>query len=178
MTVLRTVHTADLTPDDRTRIRALLDDAFEGRFDDHDWNHALGGSHIMVTVDGTLIAHGSVIQRRFLNRGRSLRCGYVEAVAVHRAQRRRGVASAVMMEAERLIDNGYDLGALSASSAALDFYLARGWRAWPGGTAVLTPDGVTRTAADDDSTLVRAVGGLFADENAPLVCDWRDGDVW
>ncbi len=178
MTVLRTVHTADLTSDDRTRIRALLDDAFDGRFDDHDWDHALGGSHIMVTVDGTLIAHGSVIQRQFMNRGRSFRCGYVEAVAVHRAQRRRGVASAVMMEAERLIDHGYDLGALSASSTALDFYLARGWRTWPGGTAVLAPGGVTRTAADDDSTLVRTVAGPRVDENAPLICEWRDGDVW
>jgi aminoglycoside 2'-N-acetyltransferase I len=179
MTVLRTVHTADLTGSDHTRIRDLLDDAFEGRFDDHDWDHALGGQHILITVDGTLIAHGSVIQRRFLHQNRSLRCGYVEAVAVHRTHRRRGVGSAVMTEAERIIDHGYGLGALSASGAALGFYRARGWRPWPGGTAVLTASGVTRTENDDDSTLIRPIpGGAPLADKAPMICDWRAGEVW
>ncbi len=179
MTVLRTVHTADLTTGDRTRIRAMLDEAFDGRFDDHDWDHALGGQHILINVDGTLIAHGSVIQRQFLHREKSLRCGYVEAVAVHRAHRGRGVAAAVMTEAERLIDHGYALGALSASSAAQGLYRARGWRSWTGGTAALTPTGVTRTPDDDSSTLIRPVmGGALLDETAPIICDWRDGDVW
>ncbi|GIF04702.1 GNAT family N-acetyltransferase [Actinoplanes siamensis] len=178
MTVLRTVHTADLSPSDRSRIRDLLDDAFEGGFDDHDWDHALGGQHILISVDGTLIAHGSVVQRRLLHRDRSLRCGYVEAMAVHRAHRRRGFGSAVMTEAERIIDHGYALGALSASAAGLGLYLGRGWRRWPGGTAVLAPSGVVRTAGEDDSTLIRPVAGFSWHETAPLICDWRDGDVW
>ncbi|MFI1994987.1 GNAT family N-acetyltransferase [Actinoplanes sp. NPDC020271] len=179
MTVLRTVHTADLTAGDRARIRALLDEAFGGCFDDHDWNHSLGGQHILVSVDGTLIAHGSVVQRQFLHRGMSLRCGYVEAVAVQPAHRRRGCASAVTAEAERLIDHAYDLGALSASRAAGNLYRGRGWQPWPGGTAALTPSGVTRTPDDDGSTLIRRVpGGASLDEFAPIICDWRDGDVW
>ncbi|BCY13476.1 GNAT family N-acetyltransferase [Actinoplanes sp. L3-i22] len=178
MTVLRTVNTADLTESDRTRIRTMLDDAFDGRFDDHDWDHALGGLHILISVDATLIAHGAVVQRQFLHRNRSLRCGYVEAVAVHRAHRRRGFASAVMTEAERIIDHGYALGALSASSVARDLYLARGWQPWLGGTAVLAPAGVTGTPADDGSTLIRQVPGRLLDQTAPMICDWRDGDVW
>lgn len=179
MTVLRTVHTADLTAGDRSRIRAMLDEAFEGRFDDHDWDHALGGQHILINVDGTLIAHGSVVQRQFLHRDRSLRCGYVEAVAVNRAHRGSGFAGAVMTEAERLIDHGYALGALSASRAAWGLYQARGWRTWPGGTAALTPSGVIRTPDEDDSTLIRVVpGGASLAELAPIICDWRDGDVW
>ncbi|WP_436528197.1 GNAT family N-acetyltransferase [Actinoplanes sp. HUAS TT8] len=179
MTVLRTVHTADLTASDRTRIRAMLDDAFDGGFDDHDWDHALGGQHIMISVDGTLIAHGSVIQRQFMHRDTSLRCGYVEAVAVHRAHRGRGFGAAVMTEAERLIDHGYALGALSASRAALGLYQGRGWHTWPGGTAAFTPSGVVRTPDEDDSTLFRRIlGGASLDEFAPVVCDWRDGDLW
>lgn len=178
MTVLRSVHTADLTASDRTRIRTMLNEAFEGRFDDFDWEHTLGGQHILISVDGTLIAHGAVVQRRFLHRDKSVRCGYVEGVAVHRAHRGRGFAAAVMTEAERLIDHGYALGALSASRAARGLYQARGWRTWPGGTAVLAPSGVTRTPDEDDSTLIRIVPGFLLDDAAPIICDWRDGDVW
>ncbi|KUL31252.1 GNAT family N-acetyltransferase [Actinoplanes awajinensis] len=179
MTVLRTVATADLTSSDRARLRALLDDAFAGNFDDHDWEHTLGGLHILISVDGTLIAHGAVVQRRFLHQGRSWRCGYVEAVAVHPAHRRRGFATAVMTEAERIIDHGYALGALSASRAGRALYLTRGWHLWPGGTAVVAPTGIRRTEEDDDSTLVRPVpDGTPLNEAALLICDWRDGDVW
>ncbi|GAA4588616.1 aminoglycoside 2'-N-acetyltransferase I [Actinoplanes octamycinicus] len=179
MTVVRTIASADLTAGDRTRVRDLLDEAFDGDFDDHDWEHALGGQHILITVDATVIAHGSVVQRRILHQGRSYRCGYVEAVAVHPAHQRRGFASALMAEAERIIDHGYALGALSASGAGLTLYLGRGWRRWPGGTAVLAPAGVMRTEEDDDSTLVRPVaGGAELNEAALLICDWRDGDVW
>ncbi|TWG21429.1 GNAT family N-acetyltransferase [Actinoplanes teichomyceticus] len=179
MTVVRTVATADLTPGDRTRLRGLLDEAFAGHFDDHDWEHTLGGLHVLITVDGTMIAHGAVVRRHLLHRGRSVRCGYVEAVAVHPAHRRRGFATAVMTEAERIIDHGYALGALSASAAGRALYVSRGWRVWRGGTAVLAPDGVTRTEDDDDSTMVRPVpGGAALDERDLLICDWRDGDVW
>ncbi|WIM94423.1 GNAT family N-acetyltransferase [Actinoplanes oblitus] len=179
MTVVRTMASADLTASDHTRIRALLDDAFDGDFDDQDWDHSLGGLHVLITVDGTMIAHGAVVQRRVLHQGRSYRCGYVEAVAVHPAHQRRGFGAALMAEAERIIDNGYALGALSASDEALKLYLGRGWRRWPGGTAVLAPAGVMRTAEDDDSTLVRPVaGGATLNEAALLICDWREGDVW
>ncbi|GAA1620883.1 GNAT family N-acetyltransferase [Actinoplanes couchii] len=172
---VRTAPTADLIRAELSAIRDLLDLAFDGRFDDHDWDHALGGLHTLIVQDGVLVAHGSVVQRRFLLDGRTLRCGYVEAVAVHPEFRGRGLAAAVMGEAERLIDGGYDLGALSASESGRGLYLARGWRLWPGPTAVLSPTGVVRTPEDDDSTLVRMTGAL---DGGTLVCDWRDGDVW
>ncbi|GAA4937929.1 aminoglycoside N-acetyltransferase AAC(2')-Ic [Actinoplanes utahensis] len=173
---VRTVPTADLDPGARQAIRHLLDLAFDGGFDDHDWDHAQGGSHLLITHDGVPVAHGAVVQRRFLLGGRTLRCGYVEAVAVHPAWRRRGLASAVMTEAERLIDGGFELGALSASAAGRDLYLGRGWVVWQGPTAVLSPGGVVRTPEDDGGTLVRPVPGL--DVTGELICDWRDGDVW
>lgn len=171
---VRTAPTADLSGAERSAIRGLLDLAFEGRFDDHDWDHALGGLHTVVVRDGTVVAHGSVVQRRFLLGGRPVRCGYVEAVAVHPGFRGQGLAAAVMTEAERLIDGGYDLGALSASASGRGLYLARGWVPWPGPTAVLTTSGVVRTPEDDDSTLVRGAGS----PGGTLVCDWRAGDVW
>ena len=80
---LRTAHTADLDPAARAAARTLLDEAFHGDVTDADWEHALGGVHALVWDGPTLIGHGSVIQRRLLHRGRALRAGYVEAVAVH-----------------------------------------------------------------------------------------------
>jgi aminoglycoside 2'-N-acetyltransferase I len=179
MTVVRTVPTPDLDPPERAEIRRMLDDAFAGGFDDQDWDHALGGLHIVVSDRGELIAHGAVVQRRFLHADRSWRTGYVEAVAVHRSWRGQGFAAAVMAEAERLIDRGYDLGALSASTAGRGLYLARGWLPWQGETSVLAPTGVNRTKEDDDSTFVRLVpGGAPLTLTETLTCDWRDGDVW
>jgi aminoglycoside 2'-N-acetyltransferase I len=176
---VRTVPTADLGAAERAEIRRLLNGAFSGEFGDEDWDHALGGLHFLVAEHGVLVAHGAVVQRRFLHEGRSWRGGYVEAVAVHPRCRGRGFAAAVLTEAERVIDHGYDLGALSASTAGRGLYVARGWIPWQGATAVLAPSGLTRTEEDDDSTFVRPVpGGADLRYRGTLACDWRDGDVW
>ncbi|WP_373688128.1 GNAT family N-acetyltransferase [Actinoplanes aureus] len=179
VTAVRTVLTADLTDAELAVIRRLLDVAFDDEFGDEDWDHALGGAHLLVSEDGVPVAHGSVVQRRFLHGGRSWRCGYVEAVAVRPDRQRRGLGSAVMAAAERLIDGGYQLGALSTSDEGRGLYLARGWTPWRGATAVLAPSGVTRTEEDDDSTFVREVpGGAALNVTGTLICDWREGDVW
>ncbi len=157
----------------------MLDLAFDGGFDDHDWDHSLGGLHLLVTHGGEPVAHGAVVQRRLLHDGRSWRCGYVEGVAVHPEHRGRGLAAAVMDSAEKIIDAAYDLGALAASPEGRGLYLARGWVPWRGPTAVLAPQGLVPTPDDDDSTLVRPVtGGAALRVTAPLTCDWREGDVW
>jgi aminoglycoside 2'-N-acetyltransferase I len=176
---VRTVPTASLTSPERATIRGLLDLAFDGRFDDHDWDHCLGGLHLIITDAGVPVAHAAVVQRRFLHEERSWRGGYVEGVAVHPQQRGRGLAAAVLTETERLINAGYQLGALSASDDGRGLYLARGWFPWQGQTAVLAPTGLTRTPGDDDSTLVRPVpGGARLTLTGTLACDWRDGDLW
>lgn len=179
MVDIRAAHTADLDAATLARIRALLDAAFSGRFDDHDWDHSLGGMHVMMTEGTDIIAHGAVVQRRLLHAGRAWRTGYVEAVAVHPDHRRRGHATAVMAELERIIFAAYDLGALSASDEAAKLYEARGWQAWPGPTAVLTATGIERTPEEDGSTYVLAVPTAPPlRPPGPLTADWRDGDVW
>jgi aminoglycoside 2'-N-acetyltransferase I len=174
----RVVHTADLAAAERHAIRALLDAAFDGRFDDHDWDHALGGLHVVVADGARVVAHGSVVRRQLLYGDRPVRAGYVEAVAVDGQRRGRGLGRAVMDEIERIILAAYDLGALSSSEAAVGFYLARGWLPWQGSTAVLAPEGVVPTPDDDDSTYVLPVPSLSLDRTRTLVCDWRAGDVW
>jgi aminoglycoside 2'-N-acetyltransferase I len=178
MARVRIVSTADLSPSDRLRIRELMDSAFGGEFDDHDWEHSLGGLHVVVTDGEKPVAHASVVQRRFLHDGRAWRGGYVEAVAVRPDRQRRGLGSAVMDAAEGLIDRAYDFGALSTSDAARRLYLGRGWLPWQGETWAMTPAGLVRTPDDDDSTLVRLGAGCELQLDGMLACDWRDGDLW
>lgn len=177
MTTTTVRHTSDLSADDRLVIRALLNRAFEGRFDDEDWDHSLGGLHVLVAEGGRLIGHGSVVQRRIVLADQPLRTGYVEAVAVEADRRGLGFGAAVMTEAERIVRAAYELGALSASHRAAEFYRRRGWRQWRGQTAVLTPTGLLRTPEEDESTYVLAVDGPV-ELDGVLACDWRRGYVW
>lgn len=169
--------TAELDPAARSAVRALLDEAFDGAFGDHDWAHALGGVHALVHDGERLVGHGSVVGRRLLHGGHVLRAGYVEAVAVAPDRRRQGVASAVMAALEQVIRAAHDLGALSASEDGAGLYAARGWLLWRGPISVLAPEGPRRTPEDDGSVHVLP-GRVPLDLDGELTCDWREGDVW
>ena len=171
------VHTADLDAHTRSAVRDLLDAAYGGgAFADTDWEHALGGMHVLSHDGDDVVGHAALVQRRLLHGGRALRTGYVEAVGVHPSHRRRGIATALMREVVRLVRGGYELGALAASEEAVALYAGLGWVRWTGPTAALTPDGITATP-DEDSIMVLPVTAAL-DPAAELVCDWRDGDVW
>ncbi|MCX5194170.1 GNAT family N-acetyltransferase [Streptomyces sp. NBC_00249] len=175
---VRTAHTAELAAGELRAIRELLDAAFGGEFSDEDFEHALGGMHVLVERDGRLVAHGSVVQRRVLHRGRALRTGYVEAVAVRAESRRRGLAGRVMAELERIIGRAYVLGALSASEEGAALYAGRGWCPHPGPVGVLGPHGPERLPEEEGSTYVwTPPGGAVLDPAGRLDFDWRDGDV-
>ncbi|MET9519900.1 GNAT family N-acetyltransferase [Streptomyces sp. NPDC002994] len=175
---LRTAHTADLAPAALDEIRALLDAAFDGDFGEDDWDHTIGGIHAFVQDDHGLAAHGSVIQRRVLHRGRSLRVGYVEGVAVRADRRRQGLGGRVMEALERVIDRAYVLGALSASDDGASLYAARGWVVWPGRIAALGPHGVVPLPDEEGSTYLRPVAAAgLPDASDALFFDWRGGDL-
>lgn len=173
--MLRRCHTAELTAAELAEVRALLEVAFGG-FDDHDWSHALGGMHALVLEDDALVAHGALVMRRLLHEGRSLRCGYLEAVAVHPDAQRRGLGSMVMASLEELAP-AYDVLALSASERGAPLYESRGWSLWRGDSSVVAAGGLQPTPEDDGSIWVLP-GGTPLDLDAPIACDWRDGDVW
>lgn len=176
MTRIQVAHTADLSPADLSAGRALLYEAFDDMAES-DWEHALGGMHALAWADEELIAHASVVLRRLLHQGRELRAGYVEAVAVRDHYRRHGYGNALMIELERIIRGGYDLGALGSTDDGVPFYLARGWQRWRGPTSALTLNGVVRTPDDDGSIFVLPIR-VTVDLDGELTCDWRDGDVW
>ncbi|MYS24728.1 GNAT family N-acetyltransferase [Streptomyces sp. DvalAA-14] len=180
---IRTVHTAELAPAERAALRSLLEEAFaghpDGDFDDADWDHTIGGMHALAWEGAALIGHAAVVQRRLLHRGRALRTGYVEGVAVRADRRGQGHGAAVMAAAERIIRGAYELGALASAQAATAFYTGRGWQPWRGPTAVLTPEnGITPTPDEDGWIHVLPVAGTTLDQSATLTCDWRPGEVW
>jgi len=177
VTELRTAHTSALDPATLQAARDLLAAVFEGEFDEHDWEHSLGGIHALVWEDGELVGHGAVIQRRLVHGGRALRTGYVEGVGVRPDRQRRGHGTALMDALGRVIRGGYDLGALGATDEATALYTATGWRRWEGPSHALTPDGVVCTEEEDGSIWVLEAG-VALDRSGTLTCDWRDGSVW
>lgn len=166
--------------DDRIpQLRALFDEAWGGeeRFDEHDWEHSIGGTHFLVEVDGSVRSHVSVVDRVLEADGRPLRTGYVEAVATRERDRGRGFASALMRGATAFIDERYELGALGTD--LFGFYGSFGWEVWRGPTGVRTERGVARTPDEDGLVMIRRTpASPELDLDAMLTCDWRAGDVW
>jgi aminoglycoside 2'-N-acetyltransferase I len=171
----RLLPTAALAPRQLRAIRSLLEVAFDGDFGASDWDHSLGGVHVLARQEDTVVGHAAVVQRHLAAGMRALRVGYVEALAVHPRWRRRGIGDQIMVRVERVIRRAYDLGALSASDQALPLYERRGWVPWRGELSALTPNGVIRTP---EETVHVLVGELAVDLHAELMCDWREGDVW
>src|SRR4051812_38375252 len=124
---LRTAHTSDLDAATLAASRALLVDVFGDKLTEHDWEHCLGGMHALLYVDGEIVGHAAVVQRRLLHGGRALRTGYVEGVAVRADRRRRGYGGALMGPLERIVRHAYDPGALGATHQAAPLYPPPGW---------------------------------------------------
>lgn len=179
MAALTRAHTSDLSDAELAAIRELLEDAFDGSFAPEDWEHTLGGVHVLASEDGVLLGHASVVQRRLALDGTGVRTGYVEAVAVKAGHRAAGLGGRIMTVAGEVVRRGYDLGALSAGETAARLYARHGWLRWEGPTSVLSPDGPIRTADEDGFVHVLPTPtSPPLDLTAALACDWRPGDVW
>jgi aminoglycoside 2'-N-acetyltransferase I len=179
MTRLLRATTAELAAMELEALRRLLFGAFGGRFEEHDWEHTIGGVHLLAFEDDALVAHGAVVPRVLVAGERALATGYVEGVATREDRRGRGLATLVMAEAGKVVEEGYELGALSDGTRIPGFYQRLGWETWQGPTWAAGPDGPVRTAEEDSSVLVLrtpATGAL--DLTGPITCDWRAGDVW
>lgn len=166
------------------QVRALLDAAFEDpaepdeAFTDDDWQHALGGTHVVqLDAAGRVVAHAAVVDRILDVGGRPLRTGYVEGVATRADLRHRGHGSRCLARIGDVLRERHQLGALA--TGAFTFYEHLGWERWRGPSFVRIGDGLQRTAEDDDAIMVLRVDPtLVPDLAAPISCDHRPGDVW
>jgi aminoglycoside 2'-N-acetyltransferase I len=178
---LRRLSTDDLGPAEVATIRGILAAAFgtdeEERFTQDDWDHALGGVHFVLDLDGEIVTHASVVEREIHVGGRPLRTGYVEAVATAPDHDGAGFGSLVISDVTSYIRDGFELGALG--TGRLHFYERLGWMAWAGPSSVRTPDGTRRTPDDDGYIMVlETPSSPPLDRTATISCEWRPGDVW
>ncbi|WP_189339194.1 GNAT family N-acetyltransferase [Williamsia muralis] len=109
---------------------------------------------MLVTDDGSLIAHASVVPRTLWHNDHSFSTGYVEGVAVRADQQGRGLGRVIMDHAESIIRERHDIGALNAVDTAAEFYAARDWRQWTGPTAALSSTGLIDTYDEEDRIFV------------------------
>jgi aminoglycoside 2'-N-acetyltransferase I len=178
---LRQLPTAALTGAEVAEIHELLISAFgadaEDEFTEDDWQHALGGLHIVADLNARIVAHASVVPRELHVAGRPMRTGYVEAVATAPEHQRTGIGSQVMRTVGAHIRDRYELGALGTGRHR--FYERLGWRTWHGPSSVRTPTGEQWTPDDDGYIMVLATPtSPPLDLDAPISCEWRPGDAW
>lgn len=178
---LRRLATTELTDNEVTAIRALMDVAFgpdeDERFTDDDWAHAIGGVHFVLDDEGDVVTHASVVERELHIDGAPLRTGYVEAVATARDRENLGHGSTVMEAVGEHIRDMFELGALGTGRHR--FYERLGWETWLGDAFVRLPDGLQRTPDEEGYILVlRTPSSPPFELDATLSCEWRPGDVW
>jgi aminoglycoside 2'-N-acetyltransferase I len=178
---LRRVTSADLTSPEIAVIREMLLAAFgsddEERFTDDDWEHAVGGLHFVLDIEGEIVTHASVVEREIRVDGRPLRTGYVEAVATAPGRQGTGLGSLVMEDATSYIRDRFELGALGTGRHS--FYERLGWQTWRGPSSVRMPDGSRRTPDDDGYIMVLPTPSSPPfDLAGPISCEWRPGDAW
>jgi aminoglycoside 2'-N-acetyltransferase I len=173
MPEVHVLRTDDVSVDLLTRIRALLDAAFDDYSDD-DWTNALGGWHVVVEDGDEVVAHAAVVDRIIDVDGAPTHIGYVESVATHPARRHQGLGTAAMQEIATIIERDFEMGALSTSKHA--FYERLGWRRWRGPTFVRRGDEVVRTPGEDDGVMVLAPKEV--DLTVAITCEARQGDDW
>jgi aminoglycoside 2'-N-acetyltransferase I len=167
------VPTDELGDERLERIRALLLDAFAGDFSPEDWEHTLGGWHVLVGAE----AHAAVVARTIEVGGRPVRAGYVEGVATAPARQGHGLGTRVMRRVGELVRERFDLGVLSTDSP--DFYGRLGWERWRGPSYVRHGDRLVRTEDEDEGIMVLRSGPTARlDLTRSIACHSRPGDDW
>jgi aminoglycoside 2'-N-acetyltransferase I len=177
---IRRAITRDLTPVEVEAIRTILWSAFAGDeegFTEDDWQHGLGGTHVVAEDEGRIVGHGSVVARTIRFGGLALAAGYVEAVATEPARQGTGIGSAVIREVNVIVTEGHEIGVLGTGEQG--FYERLGWRTWHGPSSVRTAEGERPTPDDDGYLMVLVLPKTPPlDFDAPISCDWRPGDAW
>jgi aminoglycoside 2'-N-acetyltransferase I len=169
--------TAEASAECLVQIRELFFTAFDERFTESDWEHVLGGSHVVISDGGQVVSHAAVVDRTLVVGDQPFRTGYVEGVATHPSRQRLGLGSQVMDEVARLLRSQYEMGALSTSVRG--FYEPLGWERWLGPTCVRYGSQLVRTEDEDGGVLVLPFGPSGSvDLAASISCESRVGDDW
>jgi aminoglycoside 2'-N-acetyltransferase I len=179
VTSLRVVPSAALTEGEWSALTDLCVAAFDEPWDAY-WESIGPGTHVLAEEpERGIVAHAAIVERLLYPGDATLRTGYVEAVAVCPDLQRSGLGTEVMEVIDRLVDEGYELGALGTGSQP--FYARLGWVAWQGQTWIRNRDGSLQRSPDEDGGIMVRItpqtpAGL--DLTRPIAVDWRPGEVW
>jgi aminoglycoside 2'-N-acetyltransferase I len=179
VTTLRVVPSAELIPAEWSALTELCVAAFNEPWDGY-WESIGPGVHILAEEpERGIVAHAAIVERLLYPGDTVLRSGYVEAVAVRPDLQGRGLGTEVMEAIDRMVDEGYELGALG--TGAQPFYGRLGWVVWRGPTWIRNRDGSLERSPDEDGgimvrTTPQTPPGL--DLSLPIAVDWRPGEVW
>lgn len=177
MPAIRLLTTAEASEDVLSEVRRLVVQAFEGDFSPEDWEHTVGGWHVLVVDGDVALSHAAVVPRVLHVADRPVRAGYVEGVATAPGRQGEGLGSLAMAAVSELLRREFEMGALSTGRHR--FYARLGWERWQGPTFVRHGSDAVRTAEEDDGIMVLRFGpSKGIDLTAPLSCDGRHGDDW
>jgi aminoglycoside 2'-N-acetyltransferase I len=169
--------TSELSQSRLTEVRQLLDQAFAGRFSDDDWEHTIGGIHVLVADGDVIVSHAAVVARVLEVAHRPFNAGYVEGVATAPSRQQEGLGSLAMERVSTVLRSRFAMGGLSTSRH--QFYERLGWERWRGPTYVRDGLDEIRTEAEDAGVMVlRFATSGAVDLTAPLSCEARAGDDW
>jgi aminoglycoside 2'-N-acetyltransferase I len=175
---IRVVPSAALSAGEWSTLTDLCVAAFNEPWDDY-WESIGPGVHVIAEEAGRIVAHAAIVDRLLYPGDLTLRGGYVEAVAVRPDLQRSGIGTQVMEVIDRMVNEGYELGALGTGSHA--FYARLGWVAWRGPTWIRERDGSLRRSPDEDGNImVRRTPTTPAELDLAwsIAVDWRAGEVW
>ncbi len=167
-------HSYELRQTEKEELFIFLDQVFEGNFSREDLSHALGGIHLFIKKQETLIGHVSIVQRSMVVGKKAYYVGYVEAMAVSENFQRRGIGQKLMSQVNEIIENGYDFGALCSSKEGFVLYKKMDWKPWQGKLKEFNLSGIKDS---DEKILVFNLKDKM-NVNDDFVCDYREGDCW
>ena len=176
---LRVVPSGELSTADWSTLTDLCVAAFNEDWDGY-WESIGPGVHVIADhPERGIVAHAAIVDRLLYPGDGTLRAGYVEAVAVVPDLQRQGLGTEVMEIIDRMIDQGYEIGALGTGSHG--FYARLGWVIWRGPTWIRERDGSLLRSPDEDGDIMVRLTPMTPpdlDISLPIAVDWRPGEVW
>ncbi len=162
----------------RTKLRAMWDRAYDGRFSADDVDHAYGGVHVLGCDNGEVISHASAVARLIRFGDAPWRTiGYVEAVAVDPDRQGEGVGRRTMVRLQSEISSRWPVAMLSTGKAT-GFYESLGWERWRGPSYTQTASSLVVDAEHGGLMILRLDPAVVPDLSVAVTCKDRPGDAW
>lgn len=173
----RRLHTSQLISSEKETLFGLLVEGFSSDFTYDDFQHTLGGMHVIAYDQQKMVGHVAIVQRNMAINDDPISVGYVEAMVVEENYRRQGIGASLMQHTNEIISACYQLGLLSASEEGQKLYRSVGWKVWKGALFEQQQRHYIRSIEEEGGVMAWSAHDNI-DFTASLYCDFRGGDQW